>query len=126
MSLDLVLRDAILTTGAHPVDIGVSAGQIVAIERKIHTDAPELPVGGRLVFPGFVDSHLHLDKSCIMSRCRCSLGTLAEAIAEVSKAKADFSEEDVYRRGEATLLKAIRHGTNRIRTHVEVDTRIGL
>jgi len=126
MSLDLVLRNAILTTGAQPVDIGVKAGRIVAIDREILTDAPELPVGERLVFPGFVDSHLHLDKSCIMSRCCCCLGTLAEAIDEVAKAKADFSEEDVYKRGEATLLKAIRHGTNRIRTHVEVDPRIGL
>src|SRR6185295_17244352 len=41
-------------------------------------------------------------------------------------AKRAFTEDDVYARGRRTLEKAIVHGTTRMRTHVEVDPRIGL
>ena len=51
---------------------------------------------------------------------------LEEAIAEVAAAKRDFTEDDVYTRGRRTLEKAIVQGTTRMRTHVEVDPRIGL
>jgi cytosine deaminase len=47
-------------------------------------------------------------------------------IGEVAKAKRSFTEEDVYARASQTLEKAIKHGTNRMRTHVEDDPRIGL
>ena len=40
--------------------------------------------------------------------------------------KRAFTEEDVYARGRRTLEKAILQGTMRMRTHVEVDPRIGL
>ena len=53
-------------------------------------------------------------------------GTLEEAIAEVAAAKRAFTEDDVYARGRRTLEKAIVQGTTRMRTHVEVDPRIGL
>ena len=76
--------------------------------------------------PGFVETHIHLDKSCILDRCRSEQGTLDEAIAAVAAAKRAFTEEDVYARGRRTLEKAILQGTTRMRTHVEVDPRIGL
>ena len=53
-------------------------------------------------------------------------GTLQEAIAEVAAAKRAFTEDDVYARARRTLEKAIVQGTTRMRTHVEVDPRIGL
>jgi cytosine deaminase len=78
------------------------------------------------VVAGFVETHIHLDKSCILDRCTLQAGTLAEAIAEVAAAKRGFNEDDIYQRGRRTLEKAILHGTTRMRTHVEVDPRIGL
>ena len=51
---------------------------------------------------------------------------MQEAIAEVAAAKRAFTEEDVYARGRRTLEKAIVQGTTRMRTHVEVDPRVGL
>ena len=53
-------------------------------------------------------------------------GTLDEAIAEVAAAKRAFTEDDVYARGRRTLEKAITQGTTRLRTHVEVDPRVGI
>ena len=41
--------------------------------------------------PGFVETHIHLDKSCILDRCKAEKGDLEEAIAEVAKAKAAFT-----------------------------------
>jgi cytosine/creatinine deaminase len=124
--LDLVLRRARLSNHQPYVDIGVAHGRIIAVSPVLETSAPTLDVLGRLVFPGFVETHLHLDKSCLTERCPCSQPTLEEAIAEVAAAKREFTEDDVFQRAERTLLMAIRHGTNRIRTHVEVDPRIGL
>src|SRR5580704_17859781 len=81
---------------------------------------------GRIAFPGFVDTHIHLDKSCIMDRCRGDETTVKEAVASVAAAKAGFTEEDIYARARRTLERAIVQGTTHMRTHVEVDPRIGL
>ena len=40
--------------------------------------------------------------------------------------KRDFTVEDVYARGASVIERAIVHGTTRMRTHVEIDPRIGL
>src|SRR6202044_3586654 len=62
----------------------------------------------------------------IPDRCQSREGTLAEAIAEVAAAKRAFSEDDIYQRARRTLERSILQGTMRMRTHVEVDPRIGL
>ena len=80
----------------------------------------------RLLVPGFVETHIHLDKSCIIDRCSIAEGTLAEAIAETARAKLAFTEEDIAERARRTLENAILNGTMHMRSHVEVDPRIGL
>jgi len=123
--MDLVLRNAILGDGAR-VDIGVEAGRVAVIGPALEASGPAIDLGGRLVSPGFVETHLHLDKSCLMDRCRIEHGTLDEAIAQVSAAKKQFTEDDVFARASRTLEKAIVQGTTHVRTHVEVDPAIGL
>src|SRR4030095_665041 len=126
MPIELVLRNArIAGRGVSTFDIGVTGGKIVEIG-QIAADAPAEDVGGQLVTAGFVETHIHLDKSCILDRCRSAKGTLQEALAEVARAQRAFTEDDVYDRGRRTLEKAIVQGTTRMRTHVEVDPRIGL
>jgi len=44
----------------------------------------------------------------------------------VAAAKRAFSEDDIYQRARRTLERAILQGTMRMRSHVEVDPRIGL
>lgn len=127
MEFDHILRNArIAGNDSELCDIGWREGRIAAIGHGLVCDAPETDAGGRLVVPGFVDTHVHLDKSCIMGRCNCHEGTLAEAIAQTAAAKRDFTEDDVYARAERTLRKSILQGTTWMRTHVEVDPRIGL
>src|SRR5262249_39253680 len=127
MALDLILRNACIG-GREPqtTDVGIAGDQIVEIAPGINADAPEEDISGKLVVAGFVETHIHLDKSCILDRFQSRQGTLAEAITEVAAAKRAFSEDDIYGRAARTLEKAILQGTMRMRTHVEVDARIGL
>ncbi|CTQ53327.1 Cytosine deaminase [Roseibium album] len=123
---DLVIREVRLPGYSFNVDVLVRSGLIAAIEQNISTSALEISGAGALLTPGFVESHIHLDKSCILDRCHNATGTLDGAIAAVNQAKKGFTEDDVYRRGTRVLEKAIIQGTNAMRTHVEIDPGIGL
>jgi cytosine/creatinine deaminase len=130
MLFDTILRNGRIAGAEHElVDIGVCDGRIATIGAPgsvAHDAARDVPIDGRLLLPGFVETHIHLDKSCISDRCSCRTGTLQEAIESVAAAKRDFTEDDIFARGRRTLEKAIVQGTTRMRTHVEVDPRIGL
>lgn len=124
MSFDLVLRNAVLD-GAR-VAIGIADGSIAAIAPAIDAEGPSIDVAGCLVCPGFVDTHIHLDKALLLDRCPCEHGTLGEALALTSAAKRAFTVDDVYARAKRVLEMAIVQGTTAMRTHVEVDPGIGL
>jgi cytosine/creatinine deaminase len=128
--MDLVLRRATLMdhSADGPRDLGVRDGKIVEIAPKIAaTGREELDLGGKLLTPGLVESHIHLDKSRIVDRCAPEAGrNAANAVKRVQVAKRDFTVEDVYARAKATLETAILQGTTRMRTHVEVDPSGGL
>jgi cytosine deaminase len=125
-AFDQIFRNAVTRFSPTPVDVGVSGGRIAAIAPRLASEAAEIELGGRLVLAGFVDSHIHLDKACLLGRCGHVQGSLKDAIAAVATMKRDFTVEDVYARGASVIERAIVHGTTRMRTHVEIDPRIGL
>src|ERR1700745_1555665 len=111
MANDLILRNArIAGRGGETFDIACHDGVIGEIAPRVASDTQGEDAGGRLVLPGFVDSHIHLDKSCILDRCHIAQGTLQEAIAQVAAAKRGFSEEDVYPRASRALEKGTLRG----------------
>jgi cytosine/creatinine deaminase len=125
--MDTLLKNARVMGAEHElIDIGIVGGRIAAIERGLGADAETIDLAGRLVSPGFVETHIHLDKSCIADRCTSDRGDIEEAIAEAAKAKAAFTPEDVHARAARTLEKAILQGTTHMRTHLEVDPGVGL
>lgn len=126
--MDLIIRNARIASRIDdtPMDIGVEHGKIVAIQPRLAGTGREIDAAGRLVSPGFVETHIHLDKSRIVDRCNAREGTIEEAISEVAKAKLAFTPEDVYNRAKKTLERAIVNGTTHMRTHLEVDPGIGL
>ena len=127
--MDLILRNGRVLQGGEtsgPVDVGIDGGRVVAIEKGLRAACRDLDVGGRLIAPSLVETHLHLDKSCILERCKAQTGTLDEAIKEVAGLKAAFTPEDVYLRAKRTIERSIGHGVGFMRTHVEVDPVIGL
>jgi cytosine/creatinine deaminase len=126
--MELIIRNACIVQDAASVvtDIGIEGGKIVAISTGIGANAAELDAGGCLVVPGLIETHIHLDKTCIMDRCHIEEGTVAEAVRVTAAAKQQFTVEDVYARGRKTLERCISHGTMRMRTHVELDPGIGM
>jgi cytosine/creatinine deaminase len=126
--MDLIIRNArILREGElHLVDIGVLGGAIAAIGPDLPAEARELDAAGCLVVPGLIETHIHLDKTCILDRCRIEEGTVVEAARETASAKRNFTAEDVYARAKRTLERCIVNGTMRMRTHVELDPGIGM
>lgn len=125
-AFDLIFRRAVTPAFATPVDIGVSAGRIAAIAPRLESEAREIRIDGKLLLAGFVDTHIHLDKACLLGRCGHHHGSVSQAIQAVAAMKRDFTVEDVYARGAHLLERAILAGTTRMRTHLEIDPRIGL
>ena len=126
--MDLILRNARIAGRENepPADIAIEGGRVAAIEPGLAAEGDEIDVGGRLVSPGFIETHIHLDKSCLLDRCKSVQGTLEEAIQEVAKAKQSFQPEEVRERAVKTLEKSILQGTTHMRTHLEVDPVVGL
>ena len=126
--MDTILRRARTSDGSDAalVDIGISGGTIAAIEPELTADAEVIDVDGRLMTAGFVETHIHLDKSCILDRLSSRTGGLNEAIGEVARLKGEFTAQDVYERAKRTLDKCVVNGTTHMRTHLEVDPVIGL
>lgn len=131
MSFDLLFRDARLPDARpdHPaVEVGVTGGRIAAIGPALGADAAEtVDCGGRLLSPGFVETHIHLDKACTIDRCACEMQRFpALAMERMSAIKPAFTVEDVHARAAATLERCLLHGTTLMRTHAEVDPGVGL
>jgi cytosine/creatinine deaminase len=126
--MDTIVRNARVLQSAELIvrDIGIRDGRIVALAPELHADAPAIDAEGMLVVPGLIETHIHLDKTCILDRCRIEEGTVQEAVRETSAAKRNFTVEDVYARAKRTLERCIMHGTMHMRTHVELDPGIGM
>ncbi|MEG5263054.1 amidohydrolase family protein [Pseudomonas sp. JDS28PS106] len=122
----LKIINARLGTAEPLTELCVENGRFVTALSPAAAQRDILDLQGRLIMPGLIETHIHLDKACIMHRCHLREGTLAEAVAQTRAAKAGFTEEDVYRRGSQVLDKAIVQGTTHMRTHVELDPQIGL
>jgi cytosine deaminase len=121
--MDLVIRNARLPNAPEdpPVDIGIQNGRIVAIEAGLSAHAPHYDAHDHLVCAGLIETHIHLDKTRIIDRCPPEDGRNANAVPRVAAVKHTFTESDVYHRASQTLENCIKFGTQRMRTHVELD-----
>ena len=127
--MELIVRNARIADhpqGGSLCDIGVENGHIVAIEPRLSAEAPNYDAGGRLVCGGFVETHIHLDKSCIIDRCEPETERQPHVVERVAAVKRHFTVDDVETRARRTLEKCIAHGATRMRTHVEIDPGVGL
>lgn len=131
---DLVIKDAIIRPQAEPVCIGVLNGRVTAILQRSDVQVEQMLSEAKKVYDaaehwlcsGFYESHIHLDKACILERCSIEEGTLDEAVSETGKAKKEFTEKDVYERASRVVEMAIKKGTMGLRTFVETDPKTEL
>ncbi|MDR3098519.1 MAG: amidohydrolase family protein [Paraburkholderia sp.] len=81
---------------------------------------------GHLVLPGFVDGHIHLDKSFLGDgwRPHRPVATLRERLADEKAALA--SAAPIAQRADALLRQVASFGTMAMRSHVDVDATTGL
>lgn len=124
--MDLIIRQARLHDGEDLKDISVQDGKIIEIAAHIAGDAERvIEADGRVLIPGLVESHIHLDKALIASRKPNNSGTLQEAIKVTAELKPTFTKEDVYNRAKQALEMIIASGVTAIRTHSEFDPAQG-
>ena len=130
MALDLIIRNARLAGAGPekpPVDIGVQHGIIIALEPHLAADGPEHHAGGKLVSPGLIESHFHLDKARLIDRVPLQPNRMVrDHMERTASIKHTFTPEDMYARAQATLEQCLLHGVTHMRTQVEVDPNVGL
>lgn len=124
--MDIILKKVRMKDEKDVKDVAIKDGRIVAIEANIEGKASrEINAEGRVLIPGLVESHIHLDKALIADRLPNRSGTLLEAIEVTGKLKPTFTKEDVEERAKRALMMLIKNGTTHIRTHSEFDPSQG-
>ncbi|MCP4619550.1 MAG: amidohydrolase family protein [Bradyrhizobium sp.] len=130
-AIDTLFQNARLGDG-RIVDIAVSDGRIVSIG-----PAPQSPAGAgathdlgrRLVLPGLVDGHIHLDKGFIGDVWKphrpCTAGFSVRERVEFEK-EALATAEPIARRAAAMIDLCVSLGTTQMRSHVDIDAQAGL
>ncbi|GEM87202.1 amidohydrolase family protein [Meiothermus granaticius] len=123
-----VLRNLRLWGQGAPVDLHLADGRIAAIGPASRGTGEDF--GARAVFPGFVESHCHLDKTLSLGLGGAGLenrsGTLLEAIELWRGSKATRPKEDFKARARAGIRQAIAQGTTALRSHLDMDLAKGL
>lgn len=127
MALDLIIHDALVNKEEELVDIGISNGQIVKIQKHLSDDANRhLFASGRVVIPGLIESHIHPDKAFLEEKMPNLSGTLEEALKNTMALKSTYTFDDVYARASRLLDWAVTRGTTVMRAHPDVDPVEGL
>ncbi len=63
-SFDLVIRGGTVVTSSETsrCDVGIRDGRIAALAERLPAGSREIDAGGKLVMPGGIDSHVHIDQ----------------------------------------------------------------
>jgi cytosine deaminase len=129
--IDTLFRNARLSDGCI-VDIAVKNGRIAAItsdQRGSLRARETLDINRRLVLPGLVDGHIHLDKGFIGDEWKphrpCTAGfNVCERVEFEKQALAKAKPISV--RAAGLIELCVTQGTTHMRSHVDIDPGIGL
>jgi cytosine/creatinine deaminase len=125
--MDLKISNVTLPDRKGQWQVAIANGYIQEIAREIGTQTAEtFDAQAKLLIPGLVDPHIHLDKALLLARYPAVSGTFTEAMQKTLQAKQEYTLEDIQFRGRKVIEKAIAFGTTAMRTHVEVDPIVEL
>lgn len=125
MTNDLILKNVRIWGNGETVDVRVVNGFIHSIGQNLG-DGEDF--AGRVLLPGFVESHCHLDKTMSLGSdgLENTSGTLLEAIERWYPSKLARSKENFKQRARFALNQAISKGTTFLRSHIDMDADKGL
>ena len=121
---------ALLLRNARAAGFGGRVDILIGVGGKVERISPgiETPSGlrvedlkGKLVVPGLVDAHQHLDKTRTLAKVPNPRGTLHGAIDAFRVYSAGMTAADIAERADRTLAACLERGTVAIRTHANVD-----
>jgi cytosine deaminase len=123
-----VIRNVRLRGREGTVDVAIEGELVAAVEPAIETSADrEYDGEGRLLLPGFVNAHHHLDKTRLGDVMRPNVSqTLREAVDITLDHKRGYTPEEIADRAAPVVEEAIRNGTTAIRAFCDVGTIGGL
>ncbi|MCO5176451.1 MAG: amidohydrolase family protein [Thermomicrobiales bacterium] len=128
MTRDMLVQN-VRPQNSDAIDILVRDGRIT--ETGTNLAAPDgvevIDGGNRLLFPGLIDAHTHMDKTLLgLGWYRNEVGpTLMDKI-ENERALRRERGIDSYQQSSRHARRAIADGTSHIRTFVDIDTEINL
>ena len=126
---ELLLRGGRPWRSPAPADILVRDGAIAAIEPDLPAppDAEIVDIAGRLILPGLVEAHCHLDKTLFGGDWVPHMAgdALADRIATERRYRGELGVPDVDRIT-ALLERMIACGTSYVRSHTDIDPALGL
>ena len=127
---ELVIRGARIRGAQGIVDVAVDDGVVSEVSPHIGGQAQnEIPAGGRLLAPGFVNIHCHLDKCLTSTWARVwdeSRSGAPQAIPGATDIKRGFNETDIVERATRALNSSVLLGTTAVRAFADVDSVGGL
>jgi len=123
-----VIRDVRLRGRDDVVDVAIEGDLIAAVEPSYQGPADREHKGGRrLLVPGFVNAHQHLDKTRLGDVMRPNESqTLQEAIYITWDHKRSYTADEIVERASPVVESAIVNGTTAMRGFADVDTIGGL
>ncbi len=129
---DLLLRNGIMLDDNTRADLAIREGKIIArgAELAQAVARQEIDVQGRLIAPGFVDPHVHLDIALMNDWFEP--GRPEPYIshyglnASMERRRRAFTGEDIERRAGAALELASSHGVTAMRAQCHIDPEAGL
>lgn len=122
--MTLVLRNGRTDAGA---PISMTLGDCVIADLHPDPAALGIDLAGKLLLPGLVDGHVHLDKTLLGGEWVPFGGgdTVISRVANEKRLRRDLPW-DVAVQGDALLRRASAAGTTSLRTHVDIDDLTGL
>lgn len=123
---DTLLEGVRLWPAGRQSTIRLSDGLVVGLQECPREGDRVFPLQDRLVMPGLVNVHCHLDKVNLAERFNNQSGTIGEARQRLRQAKTQFSVKDVYERAKRFLRLSALCGVTAIRSHVDIDPVVGL
>ena len=129
MPAELLIQNARMM-GGNTTDLLIRDGVIAALAPGLTTTqagAESIDAEQRLLFPGFVDAHAHMDKTLLgLGWYRNEVGPSLLDKIENERALRRERNIDSRRQSAQQARLAIAAGTTHIRTFVDIDTEVGL